>query len=158
MRLNKGHKIVLVSVFILILDQITKFFVRKYLEVGDSIGLIQNIIHFTFVSNKGSAFGLFRDTVWINLILIITTVLVVGFLIYYLIKVNKEKGKELQNKVYLIAIGLIFGGAIGNLIDRLWIGYVVDFIDLRIWPVFNISDMAISLGIIYLVIYYIREK
>jgi len=121
-------------------DRITKIFFSDILSVGESFPLIRNFIHMTLVHNTGIAFGLFKNQGVVFIIIpIIAIVLLVFNIVYY------RNTKELSRS-YIIAFSLILGGAIGNLIDRILFGYVIDFIDLRFWPVFNVSDSAITVG------------
>ena len=136
---------------VVILDQASKFVVQHMMEVGQSIAVIDSIFHFTYILNSGAAFGLLANR---TLFFVVTTVIVVvGLLIY---SYRSKKG-GLQS----LALGLLLGGAVGNLLDRLRFGHVVDFIDFRIWPVFNIADIAIVLGsilLIYALLMQDREK
>lgn len=122
------------------LDRLTKVFFANLIELNESIAVIRGIFHFTLVHNTGIAFGLFRDqgAVFIIIPLILTGLL--AYNIYY------HRHSQHLTRTYIIAFALILGGAIGNLIDRIALGYVVDFIDLRVWPVFNIADSAITVG------------
>lgn len=125
---------------IIFTDRITKFFLSQLLSVGESLPLIRNVLHMTLVHNTGIAFGLFKNN---GVVFIIIPVIAVFLLIFNIFYYRTSKN---LNRVYIIAFSLILGGAIGNLIDRIYYGYVIDFIDLRVWPVFNIADSAISIG------------
>ncbi len=131
------------TLLVVILDQLTKFIVKKNFELNESIPLIKNILHLTYITNTGSAFGLFKG---FNIFLILFSVVVIIVIFYYL------KQKKLNQKLLQFSIGLLLGGTIGNLIDRIFYGFVVDFIDFRIWPVFNIADSAVTISIILLII------
>ena len=132
-----------VALFIIILDQLTKILVRHYLKLNQSIRIIKNILHLTYITNTGSAFGLFKG---FNLVFLLFSIIVI-IVIFYFMKNIKENEKTLQ-----FSIGLLLGGTIGNLIDRLLYGTVTDFIDFRIWPVFNAADSAVTISIIFLII------
>ena len=106
---------------VIILDQISKFIVRKYL---------------TYTSNTGAAFGILQGQ---RLLLILISIAVAIFIIYYL------------NNHHYMELGLLLGGTVGNLIDRLFFGYVVDFIDIWIWPSFNIADSFNTVAVILLI-------
>ena len=123
------------------LDRAAKIAACKYLSLGRSIPAIPGIFHITLVFNKGAAFGLFQggEVLFVSAAAIVI-VLGAAFLI---IKRPSEAG------IYLIS-GLFIGGAIGNLFDRIAYGAVIDFIDLRVWPVFNIADSAITVGAVLL--------
>lgn len=130
---------------IVCLDRLTKIFFSHILSLGESWVLLRNILHMTLVHNTGIAFGLFRNQ---GIVLIIIPVIMIALLLYnfYHYKYNNEK----LSRLYIVAVSLIIAGAIGNLIDRILYGYVIDFIDLRIWPVFNIADSAITVGAVLL--------
>ena len=109
--------------------------------------MIRGILHMTLVHNTGIAFGLFKNHGMVYIIIpIIAVILLVYNICYY--KYNEEK----LSRLYIFAFSSILGGAIGNLIDRIYFGYVIDFIDFRIWPVFNIADSAITIGAIIIAI------
>ena len=130
---------------VLCLDQLIKYFVHRGMLLGQTIPVIDGILRLTYVRNTGAAFSLFSGfshyLIWIGIIIIL-------FIVYYHYKIP-ERGYRLQ-----IALAFILGGSLGNLMDRIFRSYVIDYIDLRIWPVFNFSDIMINLGII-LVIYEI---
>lgn len=122
------------------LDQLTKFLITKNLFQNQSIPIIRGIFHITLVHNRGAAFGILKN----QIPLFIITSLFAIILIYFNLKENR------QSKSYSSALSLILAGALGNLIDRLFFGYVIDFLDFRIWPVFNMADSAITIGAILL--------
>ena len=124
---------------ILFFDQLTKFIVSQKIPINESIPVIKNIFHLTYIINRGAAFGVFKNQVHF---FIATSVVAIIFILFNLFW---KKARH-----YEIAFSLILSGAISNLIDRLRLGAVIDFLDFRIWPVFNIADMAISLGAILL--------
>lgn len=131
---------VLITLFIIIVDQLTKISILSTLIPGSSIPLIDKVCYLTLVANRGAAFGILSNygqffPVFSFIVIVILTALVI------------KKPFSLQS----LALSLILGGAIGNLIDRLRLGYVVDFIDLRVWPVFNLADSAITVGVILLI-------
>ncbi len=139
--------IFIVVPFILFLDQLTKFIVTKELTVGQSIPFLEGILHFTLIHNRGAAFGILKGQVPF---FILTSGIAVA-----LIAINLKKNKR---ALYSLSLSLILAGALGNLIDRLFLGYVVDFIDFRIWPVFNIADSAITVGAILLGYSILKSK
>ena len=142
--MNKKNVVVLSTALLLVLlDQLTKFFIKQNLQLNQSIPIIKNILHLTYITNTGSAFGLFKG---FNIIFIFFSIIVI-FLIFYFLKEIKNEETMLQ-----FSVGLLLSGTIGNLIDRIFHGAVTDFIDLRIWPVFNIADSAITISIIILII------
>lgn len=120
--------------------------IKSYLKNNfpfQSIPIIRNIFHITVVFNKGAAFGLLRGY---NTFLTYSSIILIVFLLNM---IRKERPKTFIDKLML---GLILGGAFSNLYDRFFYGFVVDYIDLRVWPVFNLSDMGISIGVIILIL------
>ncbi|MCM8789677.1 MAG: signal peptidase II [Candidatus Omnitrophica bacterium] len=135
---KKGKKITFIVLFVLALDRLTKILVSSILSLNQSAAVIKGIFHITLVHNKGAAFGILKN----QLLLLITTSLIAIFLIFKDFKKNK------RDRTYNISLSLILGGALGNLIDRVVFGYVIDFLDFRVWPVFNVADSAITIGVI----------
>lgn len=125
---------------ILFFDQLSKFILTKYLAQNQSIPVINGVFHLTLIYNRGAAFGILRNQVPL---FIVTSIFAV-ILIYFAIKKNSHR------KLYSLALCLILAGALGNLADRLFFGYVIDFLDFRIWPVFNLADSAITIGAVLL--------
>lgn len=125
---------------ILFFDQSSKFILTKYLARNQSIPVIDGVFHLTLIYNRGAAFGILRNQVPL---FIVTSIFAV-ILIYFAIKKNSHR------KLYSLALCLILAGALGNLADRLFFGYVIDFLDFRIWPVFNLADSAITIGAVLL--------
>ena len=126
---------------ILSLDRLSKYFVSQNILPNQSLPLIKNIFHLTLIHNTGAAFGIFKNH---NYLFIFISILAVLFI--YL-QLRKEK---LTAVILKVSLALISSGTIGNLIDRIYFGYVIDFLDLRIWPVFNIADSSITVGAILL--------
>lgn len=141
------------------LDQITKIYVQTRFMLGESLEVIRGYFNLTYVQNPGAAFGflarspeVFRD----NFFLIIPPLAMI--LILYFLKTVKD-----NDHIQILALSLVFGGALGNYIDRLRVGYVIDFLDFHIqhrysWPAFNIADSAIVCGIIILFILSFKES
>ena len=127
---------------ILFLDQLTKFLATKSLSLNQSVPIIKGILHLTLIHNRGAAFGILKNQIPF---FIFTSILAI-ILIYFNLKDVYHK----RYYVYNLSLSLILAGALGNLIDRLFLGYVIDFLDFRIWPVFNIADSAITIGAILL--------
>ncbi len=128
-----------IALGLILFDQLTKFLILGFLSGAESAPVLPGIFHLSLVHNAGIAFGLFQNNPYLLTIIISLCVLV---LIFYSGRI-RQKGLLEQ-----IAYGLILGGAIGNLIDRFRFGWVVDFLDFRIWPVFNVADSAITVGVI----------
>lgn len=131
---------------VVFLDRVSKILFSNLLSLGESIPVIRNVFHFTLVHNTGIAFGLFKNQGIVFVIIPIIAVILIGFNIYYY-----RNSKEVS-RIYIVAFSLILGGAIGNLIDRIYFGHVIDFIDFRIWPVFNLADSAITVGAVIILI------
>jgi signal peptidase II len=127
---------------VLLLDQSTKALASKNILLGQTIPVINNIFHLTLVHNKGAAFGIFKSQTALFIITSLTAIIIISY------KLKARAAGRLD--IFVVSLGLILAGALGNLIDRLFFGYVVDFLDFRIWPVFNIADSAITVGAILL--------
>ena len=145
----------LTTLTVIFVDRITKIFFSKLLDYGESLKVIPNILHMTLVHNTGIAFGLFKDQGAVFIVVPIIAVILLIVTIYYY-----RQNDQVLSRTYIVAFSLILGGAIGNLIDRMQHGYVIDFIDFRIWPVFNLADSAITIGAIIVGIkcFRLREK
>ncbi len=133
----------IIAVMVIVLDQATKIIVVGNFNLGDSVPLIPGIFHLTYVRNPGAAFGILAERT--TFFIVITVIMIV--LIMY--------GRSLFSTRHVfihLALALQLGGAMGNFIDRIRFGYVIDFIDFQIWPVFNIADIAIVAGMIFLLI------
>ncbi|VAW49622.1 Lipoprotein signal peptidase [hydrothermal vent metagenome] len=142
-----GFLSVIIAVLIVLIDRITKLFFIDLLSYGESLPIIKNVFHMTLVHNTGIAFGMFKDQGAVFIIIPIIAIILLIFNIYYY-----KQNDEVLSRSYIVAFSLILGGAIGNLIDRIYYGYVIDFIDFRIWPVFNIADSAITIGAVVVAI------
>lgn len=132
-------------IFILIilsLDQFSKFLVTKNLILNQSVPIIGRIFHLTLIHNRGAAFGILKNQVWVFIF--------ISLFVIVLILSNLKKSPHKKFSICNISLSLILAGALGNLIDRLFLGYVIDFLDFRIWPVFNIADTAVTVGAILL--------
>ena len=140
--------VLLIGTATFLLDQITKILIQKYFLLGESIPVIEGIFHITITYNKGAAFGLFKNQTLALIIISIAALVLFPF-------PYRTSGKN--NKMVGVSLGLIAGGACGNLIDRLRFGYVFDFLDFRIWPVFNVADTAITIGAVMLAICLIKK-
>lgn len=132
----------IVASLVLFLDRFTKIIAFNSLSKDQSIKVLDNIFHLTLVLNKGAAFGFLRDQ---RIFFVSISILAIGVIIFYAFRRNGA-GLYISS-----ALGLILGGAAGNLIDRIKFGYVIDFLDFRVWPVFNVADSCITIGTIMLV-------
>jgi len=132
--------VLILVIIILSLDQLTKLLATKNLILNQSIPIIKGVFHISLIHNRGAAFGILKN----QASLFVVTSIFAIILIYRSLK------KDTKHKLYNVSLGLILAGAIGNLIDRLFCGYVIDFLDFLIWPVFNVADSAITVGAILL--------
>ncbi len=143
---------------VIVLDQITKALVQNLMHLYQSITLVPNFVHLTFLKNTGAAFGFLagpRSGLRITFFVLVSAV-AIGCVLYLL--KNLRPGR----KVLVASLSLILGGAAGNLIDRLRTGEVVDFIDLHWhhlhWPAFNVADSSITIGVVLLFIQMLRKQ
>lgn len=135
---------------ILVFDIFTKYLSSFYFKVSE-IEVIKNILYFNYVENRGAAFGIMQNKQWF--FILITLILIIAMILYIL----KVKPQDILLK---LSLSFIIGGGIVNLIDRVFKGYVVDFIDLRIinYPVFNIADCFVVIGAVLLCVYILFSK
>lgn len=130
----------LVAVLVVAFDQLTKWIVQAGIDPGDQVpeGWAVRLVHIT---NSGAAFGLFQDA---GILLVIASVVGAGAILFYLLHPG------FAHPVIRLGLALMLGGAIGNLIDRLVAGEVVDFVKFPYWPAFNVADSAITIGVLCL--------
>ena len=142
--------LILCAVFVAA-DILTKYIVTCNMSVGDTIPLISGVFHLTYVRNTGAAFSILSGQ---RIFLIILPALVVLALIIYII------AKKPTNKLLLLSFSMIISGGIGNLIDRISLGYVIDFLDFRLinFPVFNVADIWVTCGAALFVILLLFSK
>src|SRR5215217_4939537 len=144
----------LTALAVLVLDQATKFWISSSMTVGQNIAVIEGFARLRYTQNKGAAFGIFSDAT--GILSIISLVIIVGILVAFV-----RLGHP--GRLSVLAAGLVVGGALGNLLDRVRLGYVVDFIEvfnphLQInntvytFPVFNVADSAITIGVILILL------
>ena len=140
----------LISILIII-DQAIKWISRTKLTKFESYPVIDGFFHFTYVENRGAAFGMLQNKTWF---FVLITFVVVGYMIYF-----TKKNKNIDKKLTFV-LSIITAGAIGNLIDRIWLGFVVDMFDFRgIWQfVFNFADICVVVGGILLIFLIIQDK
>lgn len=139
----------MIAAVIIAIDQATKYMVTSLMELGESIPVITSFLYITYVLNPGAAFGMLP---YQTLFFVIITAVVVVFIIFYY--------RTLTEDHFWLRLGLALqlGGAVGNLIDRLRGGYVIDFINFTVWPpVFNIADSALVVGIAIFIIAFWRD-
>ena len=130
--------LLIIAAFVVVVDQFTKYLVTSNMIEGMGIPIIEGIFHLTFILNPGAAFGILENNRWF---FVLTAVSVLTVLFYYRRAIMSE------SRLVQLGIALFAGGALGNLIDRIRTGLVIDFFDLRIWPIFNVADIAICLGV-----------
>ncbi|MCI1248786.1 MAG: signal peptidase II [Megasphaera sp.] len=132
-----------VALLVTILDQASKFVIQNEMVLHESIPVIPGFFHITYILNHGAAFGILENQRWFFL-----AIAVLLFIIYGLFR------KMLPSSFMVHGgVGLLLGGALGNALDRFFTGAVVDFFDFRIWPVFNVADMGIVVGVCLLLWY-----
>jgi len=142
---------------IIILDQLVKIYVDKTMHLYQSIEVLENFFHITYIRNKGAAFGILsgaNENLRIPFFLTVSVIAIA--IILYTIYTYEE-----ESQVFPVSMGLILGGAIGNMIDRVRLGEVIDFVDVHWyghhWPAFNVADSAITVGVTLLIINIIFE-
>ena len=134
----KAMNVIYIALAVLAADQAVKFYIAGHFAVGESLPVAENIFHITYVLNAGAAFGILEGNRWLFLaVALVALVLVWAERRFFL---EGDKWRRL-------GAGLFIGGAVGNCIDRFRQGAVIDFLDFRIWPIFNIADMAICVGV-----------
>ncbi len=131
----------IITILVFFLDRLAKYLAVKNLLLNQPLPLIRNFLSLTLVYNRGAAFGILKG----QFPLFIFTSACAILFIYFSLKNHKSKKWH-----YRLSLSLILGGAAGNLVDRLSLGYVIDFIDFHIWPVFNLADSAITIGAVLL--------
>ena len=144
---NKYTSLLILAGIVIVLDQITKYWILNYLPLYDVIHVIPGFLDITHLQNPGIAFGLFSSNhSGIQQIVLMSASLIAVCVIFYVYTQTTDYYRSM-----LLGFALIFGGAIGNFIDRLRIGRVVDFIDVYIghlhWPSFNVADSSIFIGV-----------
>lgn len=146
-------KIGLISTICILIDQITKLIITSNFKLNESISLIDNFFSLTYVRNEGAAWSIFSgNRLFLILIGILAIILIYQFLI---------KNKQLK-KLEIFTYGLLLGGIVGNLIDRVVLGYVIDFLDFLIFkynfPVFNLADTFIVVSVFLIIIDIVRGE
>lgn len=148
---KKYIKIISLIIFLIVFDQLIKFLVTLNFNLGEEFVIINNFLKFIYIKNTGAAFGMFSGNTFM-------LILVAIVLIWYLIKEIKT---NLNNKLSIISFSLVLGGALGNLIDRVFRGYVVDYISFTLFnsemAIFNMADIYITFGVLLLLYIVIRD-
>ncbi len=144
--------LIFITLIIIIFDVISKIFISNILILNKSITIIPNFFYLTYTHNYGGAWSIFDNS---TLFITIVSFLIIVGIIYYLFK------NKINKKIEIVGYSLLLGGAIGNLIDRIVYGYVIDFLDFYIFkydfPIFNVADIGIVVGIILLLVSMILE-
>lgn len=140
----------IIAVAVIVLDQYFKFWIVKNIELGGSMPFIPGVVGLTYVRNTGGAFSILSSATW--LLTVVTSIFIIGLIIYLI------KGK--LGKVSSICVAAVIGGAIGNLIDRIRLNYVVDMFETLFmkYAIFNIADCFIVVGVIVFCIFYLIEE
>ncbi len=151
MRLRKWGFLAWVALSAIFLDQVSKAIIVHNLQPNEQwmpIEAIRPYFTLTYVTNTGAAFGMLPEG---GTLFTIVALVVVGVILYFY--------RQLPERVWLVrvALGLQLGGAVGNLVDRIRLGYVVDFLDFKFWPVFNVADSCIVVGVALLIFLMWRE-
>jgi len=138
-----------VSALIVLFDQATKFLADHFLRPIEQVPIIPNVFHLTYVQNTGIAFGMFQNypSVW--------SIIISLSVVFLFIAARFFRNQPLSRKM---AYGFILGGAVGNWIDRIRLHSVIDFFDFRVWPVFNIADSFITMGVIMFIWFALRDR
>ncbi|EGQ3423620.1 signal peptidase II [Staphylococcus pseudintermedius] len=142
-----------ITLIILIGDQLTKFIIRTQMTLGESFAVVPKFLYITSHRNNGAAWGILSGKM--TFFYIITIIVLIALIVFYI--------KEAKNnKLMQIAISLLFSGALGNFIDRVSSGEVVDFIDTVIFgydfPIFNIADASLTIGVVLLIIVLLKDQ
>ena len=147
---------IIAVIVLILLDQGTKLWALESLKPIHNMTLAEGFMDLTFVENRGVAFGMFSGQRWF--ILLLTCVIVIGLVWFYIILPRKQEYRPVR-----VSLVLILSGAVGNIIDRLFRGYVVDFFEFTFfeWPVFNVADIYVVVGVILfalLMVFVVKEE
>ena len=147
-----SKKIYIISLLIFILDQITKSLISTYLNLNESIEIIKDFFYIRYINNKGASWGILENN----------RILLIGLSIIAIIMIIRYSYSFKKTKLNTYGFGLLLGGILGNLSDRLIFGYVKDFLDFIIFrydfPVFNIADISIVIGVVLLIISILKGE
>lgn len=145
---------IIIVLLLAVIDQISKYFVLELLKFSNPVILINNFLRLNYVENRGAAFGILQNQ---QLFFIVVTSVVILAVVFYRIRYNRF------NKVANLSLDLIIAGAVGNLVDRVRLNYVVDFIDVNFWgfydfPVFNFADICVVVGTLLLALLILLDR
>ncbi len=153
MQKNKNKVVYLTLSIVLLIDQIVKLLVKTNMNLNEEISIIPNFFSIQYLKNTGAAFSILENQ---TILLVVTSIICISVIGYYL-----KKEENLTPPVESISFGLILGGILGNLIDRIIYQGVIDFLSFKIFkynfPVFNIADIGITIGVFLLLIIYISR-
>ncbi|QHI73211.1 signal peptidase II [Aminipila terrae] len=135
----------IVIIAAVMLDQLVKYIIRVNMDLYETIPIINGVFHITYIQNTGAAFSMFSGHT--GILALITVIITIGILVY-LFKLRRG-----GHRMLMLSLSLIAAGGLGNIVDRVMLKYVVDFFDLRIWPIFNLADVYVCCGCGLLVIY-----
>ena len=145
-----------VTAVVLVIDQATKLFIDRTMDIQSSITVVENFFNITYLRNKGAAFGFLAHSSYRLPFFILISLIAIAVIIMVFAKLRPDQ------RFTAFSLSLIFSGALGNLIDRLRLGEVIDFLDahwyLHHWPAFNVADSAICVGVFFLAIDMLREE
>ena len=151
--MKEKFKIILIAVISVILDQIVKYLIISKCTLYKKNSVIDGLFNITYVQNRGAAWGILNNNI---ILLVVITVLALGLICSFIFKESNIK------KLDIVLYGMLLGGIIGNFIDRIFRGYVIDFLDFIIFgydfPVFNIADMLIVISVGIMIITYWRSR
>ena len=149
--------LLVVSALVLVLDQVTKIYIDRTMELHSSISVIEGFFNITYLRNKGAAFGILANSSFRLPFFILVSLVAVGVILVVIKRLRDDQ------KMAMVSLSLILSGAIGNLIDRVRLGEVIDFLDVHYyavyhWPAFNVADSAICVGVFLLALDMIQEE
>ncbi|MDR0675567.1 MAG: signal peptidase II [Elusimicrobiota bacterium] len=147
---------ILVGIICFFVDQISKIIIIQNFYMYESIPVIKNIFYLTYIQNSGIAFGILQNRNMFIIIFIL--IVIIGYFLFIKEDLKKLYNTNNNSNLFRFAIGLLIGGAIGNFADRIFLGSVVDFLDFKIWPIFNFADTFICIAIGYFIIHFIFIK
>ena len=133
----------LAAVAVILTDQASKYVIAQHMALHESVPVIPGFFHITYILNKGAAFGFLENKQWLFI-----AVAAALFLLYFIFRKHIPK-----KRIVRCGMGFLLGGALGNAVDRFLFGAVTDFFDFRVWPVFNVADIGIIIGVGLLVLY-----
>jgi signal peptidase II len=154
--MSRYRTLAIITAIIMVLDQATKLYVDANFRLHETVPVVRGFFHLTYVRNKGAAFGILADNaVRIPFFITVSIIAMIGIL-WYVRRIRDDQ------KLTLFSLSLIFSGAFGNLVDRIRLGEVIDFLDVfwqrHHWPAFNVADSAITVGVVLLFIDMWREE